>query len=118
MIRILGININENKFILFALISIYGIGKSRSKKICDKSNINYYKKVKDLSNNEIKLIRKNLSNYILEGDLRREIILNIKRLVDLNTYRGIRHRKRLPVRGQRTKTNAKTCKKFNKFKKF
>ncbi len=117
MIRILGVNIINNKFILFALTSIYGIGKSRAKLICDLNKINYFTKVKDLDNKQIELIRKNISNYILEGDLRRENMLNIKRLMDLNTYRGIRHRKNLPVRGQRTKTNAKTCKKINKFKK-
>ncbi len=117
VIRICGVNIIENKSILFALTSIYGIGKSRSKLICDNLNINYYIKVKDLNKEKINIIRKKISNFILEGDLRREIMLNIKRLIDINCYRGIRHRKKLPVRGQRTKTNAKTCKKLRKFKK-
>ncbi len=117
VIRICGVNILENKSILFALTSIYGIGKSRSRFICDKLNINYYIKIKNLNNIQIDLIRKNISNFVLEGDLRREVMLNIKRLIDINCYRGIRHRKKLPVRGQRTRTNAKTRKKIYKIKK-
>ncbi len=117
IIRICGVNIIDNKSILFALTSIYGIGKSRSKFICDKLNINYYVKIKDLDNSKIVEIRKIISNFTLEGDLRREVMLNIKRLIDINCYRGLRHKKKLPVHGQRTRTNAKTCKKLRKIKK-
>ncbi len=112
MVRIIGVDIPENKTILVGLTYIYGIGMSRARLLCKKNNILYTIKVKDLTNDQIKLIRSNLNKFILEGDLRRERILNIKRLIDLNTYRGYRHRKGLPVRGQRTKTNAKTCKKM------
>ncbi len=116
MVRIAGINIPDNKRILVALSYIYGIGVSRAKKICILSNIDLNIKVKDINNNKLNLIRKNISNFVLEGDLRREVMLNIKRLVDIDCYRGIRHTKSLPVRGQRTKTNAKTCKKRRKLK--
>ncbi len=115
MVRIAGINIPDNKNIMVSLTYIYGIGKSISKKICDNLNINYYKIVKDLNSSEVNLIRKNISNYLVEGDLRREIMLNIKRLVDINCYKGIRHKKGLPVRGQKTKNNSKTCKKNRKY---
>ncbi len=115
MVRICGVNISENKSVLYALTSIYGIGVSRSKHICNSIGINYYIKFNKLDDKNINLIRKKISNFILEGDLRRDIMLNIKRLIDINCYRGLRHRKKLPVRGQRTKTNAKTCKKLRKF---
>ncbi len=115
MVRIAGINIPDNKHIMISLTYIYGIGKSISKKICSNLNISYYKYVKDLNNIELDLIRKNVSNYLVEGDLRREIMLNIKRLIDINCYKGIRHKKGLPVRGQRTKNNSKTCKKNRKY---
>ncbi len=117
MIRLSGVDINEDKFILYSLTSIYGIGLSRAKLICNLCNINYYKKIKDLNNNEINIVRNKISKFMVEGDLRREVMLNIKRLIDINSYRGLRHKKKLPVRGQRTKTNAKTCKKIRKFKK-
>ncbi|CAL4325609.1 30S ribosomal protein S13 [Buchnera aphidicola (Protaphis terricola)] len=110
MARIAGINIPENKHILIALTKIYGIGKKRSKIICMNSKISETIKVIDLKESDIELLRENISKYIVEGDLRREKTLNIKRLIDLNCYRGTRHRKHLPVRGQRTKTNARTCK--------
>ncbi|WMC19584.1 MAG: 30S ribosomal protein S13 [Enterobacteriaceae bacterium PC38] len=108
--RILGINIPENQHVLIALTKIFGIGKSRSKMICLSLNINQNIKIKYLKNKQIDFIREYISKFILEGDLRREIKLNIKRLIDINCYRGIRHKKNLPVRGQRTKTNARTSK--------
>ncbi len=112
MIRISGVNILDNKSILYALTTIYGIGKSRSKYICNTVNINYFTKISDLNSDKLNLIRNEVSKFLIEGDLRRDIMLNIKRLVDLNCYRGLRHRKHLPVRGQRTRTNAKTCRKL------
>ncbi len=114
MVRIAGVNVPDDKFVSISLLNIYGIGISRSKLICNLSNVSYFIKVKDLSDKDLKLIRNNVSNFKLEGDLRRDVKLNIKRLVDISCYRGIRHKKKLPVRGQRTKTNAKTCKKFIK----
>ncbi|AYN24588.1 30S ribosomal protein S13 [Buchnera aphidicola] len=110
MARIAGINIPEHKHTLIALTSIYGIGKKRSKIICFNSNISESCKISDLKEEEIELLRENVAKYVVEGDLRREKTLNIKRLIDLNCYRGLRHRRGLPVRGQRTKTNARTCK--------
>ncbi|QCI16723.1 30S ribosomal protein S13 [Buchnera aphidicola (Aphis craccivora)] len=110
MARIAGINIPENKQTLIALTAIYGIGKKRSKIICMHSNIPETMKIIDLKESDIELLRENVAKYLVEGDLRREKTLNIKRLIDLNCYRGVRHRKSLPVRGQRTKTNARTCK--------
>jgi small subunit ribosomal protein S13 len=110
MARIAGINIPGHKHTLIALTSIYGIGKKRSKIICIKSNISESRKISDLKEEEIELLRENVAKYVVEGDLRREKKLNIKRLIDLNCYRGLRHRRGLPVRGQRTKTNARTCK--------
>ncbi|QCI24534.1 30S ribosomal protein S13 [Buchnera aphidicola (Muscaphis stroyani)] len=110
MARIAGINIPERKHILIALTSIYGIGKNRSKNICFLSKISETSKIIELSEDQIDSLRRNVSKYLVEGDLRREKTLNIKRLIDLNCYRGLRHRKNLPVHGQRTKTNARTCK--------
>ncbi|AAM68026.1 30S ribosomal protein S13 [Buchnera aphidicola] len=110
MARIAGINIPEHKHALIALTSIYGIGKKRSKIICFNANIAENSKISDLKEEEIELLRENVAKYVTEGDLRREKTLNIKRLIDLNCYRGLRHRRSLPVRGQRTKTNARTCK--------
>jgi len=108
--RIAGINIPDNKHIIIALMSIYGIGKKRSKLICLSIGIAENIKIKCLTEDQIELLRDEISKFIVEGDLRREINLNIKRLVDLGCYRGLRHRKNLPVRGQRTKTNARTRK--------
>lgn len=110
-----GVNIPKNKSIMISLTYIYGIGISLSKKICNFINVDYGILVKDLDNKELELIRKEILKYIVEGDLRRNILLNIKRLSDINCYRGLRHKKKLPVRGQRTKTNAKTCKKNRKY---
>ncbi|QJC29109.1 30S ribosomal protein S13 [Enterobacteriaceae endosymbiont of Plateumaris rustica] len=118
MARIAGINIPDNKHIKIALQYIYGIGNSHSMHICKIININQYTKVSSLSEKQVDLLREQVFKFKVEGDLRREINLNIKRLIDLGCYRGLRHRKGLPVRGQRTKTNAHTRKKFRKiFKK-
>ncbi|VFP79322.1 30S ribosomal protein S13 [Buchnera aphidicola] len=110
MARIAGINIPDYKHILIALTGIYGIGISLSKKICCESGIPYNIKVSELKENQIEILRSIISKFLIEGDLRREKTINIKRLMDIGCYRGFRHRKHLPVRGQRTKTNARTCK--------
>jgi small subunit ribosomal protein S13 len=110
MARIAGINVPDHKHIVIGLTSIYGIGRPRAIKICQESNISPSKKVSLLTEAELDLIRGEIAKYKVEGDLRREVSMNIKRLTDLGTYRGLRHRKGLPVRGQRTKTNARTRK--------
>ncbi|MFI4819100.1 MAG: 30S ribosomal protein S13 [Enterobacterales bacterium] len=110
MVRIAGVNIPDNKNTLIALTSIYGIGKSRSKYICFISSVPDNIIISKLSKELIKNLQESLSKFIIEGDLRRKINVNIKRLIDFSSYRGLRHRKKLPVRGQRTKTNARTCK--------
>jgi small subunit ribosomal protein S13 len=111
MARIAGVDLPRRKHIAFALPYLYGIGKTLAKQICKKANIPETKKVEELSDAEIKVIRDILdADYKVEGDLRREVQLNIKRLMDLGCYRGLRHRKGLPVRGQRTHTNSRTRK--------
>lgn len=110
MVRIAGINVPDNKHIVIALMSIYGIGKSRARLICMRVGINGYKKLNQLSESNIDKLRDEVNKYLVEGDLRRVVTSNIKRLIDLGTYRGLRHRRHLPVRGQRTRTNARTCK--------
>ncbi len=110
MARIAGINIPVNKHAVIALTSIYGIGRTRAKNICEAAGIEPTKKIRDLSPEEIEKIRNEVGKYTVEGDLRREVSMNIKRLMDLKCYRGLRHRRSLPVRGQRTKTNARTRK--------
>ena len=110
MARIAGINVPVNKHVVIALTAIYGIGRAKAKLICKNAKIDCVRKIKDLSENEIDLLRTQVSKYIVEGDLRREVSMNIKRLMDLGCYRGIRHRRGLPVHGQRTKTNARTRK--------
>lgn len=105
-----GINIPDNKRTIVALTYIYGIGKNISKKICKIANIKNNDKISLLSNIQKEILRKEISKLIVEGDLKRKLILNIKRLIDLKCYRGIFHRRKLPVRGQRTKTNARTRK--------
>ncbi len=110
MARIAGINIPVNKHTEIALTAIYGIGRSRAQKICDATGIKRDMKIKDLAESEIESLRDEVAKYTVEGDLRREVSMNIKRLMDLGTYRGIRHRRGLPVRGQRTRTNARTRK--------
>ncbi len=110
MARIAGINIPVHKHVELALTSIYGVGRSRARLICKNADIATSTKVKDLTEAEIQSIRGELGKHVLEGDLRREVAMNIKRLMDLGMYRGIRHRRGLPVRGQRTQTNARTRK--------
>ncbi len=118
MARIAGINIPPNQHAEIGLTAIYGIGRSRARDILDKVGVEYTKKIKDLTDKKIKdltdaeleRIRDAVGQYTVEGDLRREVQLAIKRLIDLGTYRGMRHRRGLPVRGQRTRTNARTRK--------
>lgn len=110
MARIAGINIPVHKHTVIALTSIYGIGPTRARKICEVAGVAADKKVKDLSENELEGLRTEVGKYPVEGDLRREISMDIKRLMDLGCYRGLRHRRGLPVRGQRTRTNARTRK--------
>ena len=110
MARIAGINVSDNKHTVIALQSIYGIGSTRANKICEDSNIKPSVKIKDLTDDELETLRTQVVKYNIEGDLRREITINIKRLMDLGTYRGIRHRKGLPLRGQKTKNNSRTRK--------
>ena len=110
MARIAGINIPLNKHVVIALTSIYGIGRTRAKQICDAAGVAHNTQVKDLAEPEVANIRTAVAQFEVEGDLRRETSMNIKRLMDLGCYRGIRHRRGLPVRGQRTRTNARTRK--------
>ena len=110
MARIAGINIPMNKHVVIGLTHIFGVGRSRAKDICAATGIEPTTKVKDLTEVEVNAIRSVLAKTAVEGDLRRENSMNIKRLMDLGTYRGLRHRKGLPVRGQRTRTNARTRK--------
>ena len=111
MARIAGVNIPTNKRVPIALRYIRGIGPAKAYEICEKIGITPERRVADLSDAEVIKIRETIdSDYMVEGDLRREVSMNIKRLMDLGCYRGLRHRKRLPVRGQRTHTNARTRK--------
>src|SRR3990172_8795360 len=110
MARIAGINIPNQKHIWVALTSIFGIGTTRARKICAASGIQPSVKVKDLTEAEVDKLRGEVAKVTVEGDLRRQVSMNIKRLMDLGTYRGVRHRRGLPVRGQRTRTNARTRK--------
>ena len=110
MARIAGINIPLNKHVVIALTSIYGVGRSSSEKICAAASIDQAVKVKDLSEPEVERLRTEVARFSVEGDLRRENAISIKRLMDLGCYRGIRHRRGLPLRGQRTRTNARTRK--------
>ncbi len=110
MARIAGVNIPDNKHLYIALTYVYGIGRTRSYDICDATGIKAETKVRELTEAELDKIRSEITKYEVEGDLRREVSMNIKRLLDLGCYRGIRHRRGLPLRGQRTKTNARTRK--------
>ena len=111
MARIAGVDIPNNKRVEIALTYIYGIGRKSANDILAKTGINPDTRAKDLTEEEVAKLRDEIENaYTVEGDLRRDVALNIKRLVEINCYRGIRHRKGLPVRGQRTKTNARTRK--------
>ncbi len=110
MARIAGINIPDQKHAVIALTSIYGVGKTRSKAILAAAGIAENVKISELSEEQIDTLRDEVAKFVVEGDLRREISMSIKRLMDLGCYRGLRHRRGLPVRGQRTKTNARTRK--------
>jgi len=110
MARIVGVDIPNDKPVYIALTYIYGIGRATALKICEEAKVESTIRVKDLTDDQLGAIRNVLSGYKVEGDLRREVALNIKRLTEIGCYRGLRHRKGLPVRGQRTKTNARTRK--------
>jgi small subunit ribosomal protein S13 len=110
MARIAGVNIPMNKHVLIGLTSIYGVGRSQAAKACAAAGVNPTTLVKDLTDAEVAALRAQIAKLTVEGDLRREVSMNIKRLMDLGCYRGIRHRRGLPVRGQRTRTNARTRK--------
>ncbi|WP_394132503.1 30S ribosomal protein S13 [Shewanella maritima] len=110
MARIAGINIPDHKHTVIALTAIFGIGRTSAKQICAATSISEDAKIKELSEAQIDTLREEVAKYEVEGDLRREISMNIKRLMDLGCYRGLRHRRSLPLRGQRTKTNARTRK--------
>src|SRR5690606_6185963 len=110
MARIAGVNIPNHKHAEIALTAIYGIGRNTAKQICQAAGVSATAKVKDLNDAEVEKLRDEVAKIKVEGDLRREVTMNIKRLMDLGCYRGVRHRRGLPVRGQRTKTNARTRK--------
>jgi small subunit ribosomal protein S13 len=110
MARIAGVNIPNHQHAEIALTAIYGVGRTRAQKICDAARINRSTKMKDLNDTEMDRLRDEVAKLTVEGDLRRETTMNIKRLMDLGCYRGLRHRKGLPCRGQRTRTNARTRK--------
>ena len=110
MARIAGINIPPNQHAVIGLTAIYGIGRTRAQEILTSCGIEFSKKAMDLNDSELEKIRDAVAKFTVEGDLRREIQLSIKRLIDLGTYRGMRHRRGLPVRGQRARTNARTRK--------
>ncbi len=110
MARIAGINIPVNKHAVVALRSIYGVGPTLARKICESAGVQPEARVRELSEGEVDRLRAETSKYSVEGDLRREVAMNIKRLMDLGCYRGLRHRRGLPLRGQRTRTNARTRK--------
>ena len=110
MPRIAGVDIPNDKQLVYSLRYIYGIGLTTAKKICDDAKVDGTKRVKDCSEEELTAIRNQVSHYVVEGDLRREVSMNIKRLEEIGTYRGQRHKRNLPCRGQRDKTNARTCK--------
>lgn len=110
MARIAGVDLPRDKRVVIGLTYIYGIGRSTAEKILKAANVDENTRVRDLTEDEISRIREEVGKYKVEGDLRREVSLNIKRLIEIGCYRGIRHRRGLPVRGQRTKTNARTRK--------
>jgi small subunit ribosomal protein S13 len=110
MARIAGINLPLQKHVVIALTHIYGIGPSRARLLCEQARVSPQAKVRDLAEPEVASLRNEVARFSVEGDLRREVSMNIKRLMDLGCYRGLRHRRSLPVRGQRTHTNARTRK--------
>jgi len=110
MARIGGVNIPNHQHAEIALTAIYGVGRSRARAICSSAGIQHTTKIKDLSDTDMEKLREQVAKFAIEGDLRREVSMNIKRVMDLGTWRGLRHRRGLPVRGQRTRTNARTRK--------
>ena len=112
MARIAGVNVPDNKRAIIALTYIHGIGRTAALKICDEVGIDHARRMNELSEDELNQIRKEIESdkYLIEGELRREVSMNIKRLMDMKSYRGLRHRAHLPVRGQKTRTNARTRK--------
>ncbi len=110
MARIAGVNLPVQKQVWIGLTSIYGVGRSRARKICAGAGVQEVTKIRDLTEAEVEKLRAEVGKFAVEGDLRREYAMSIKRLIDLGTYRGLRHRKGLPLRGQRTRTNARTRK--------
>lgn len=108
MARLAGVDLPRNKRMVIALTYIYGIGPKRSQKILEATKISPDLRTDDLTDDDIKVLREELAKFNIEGDLRREVTMHIKRLQEINSYRGIRHKRKLPVRGQRTKTNART----------
>jgi small subunit ribosomal protein S13 len=110
MARIAGVNIPNHKHAEIALTSIFGVGRTRAQKVCDAAGVARSTKVKDLTEEQMERLRDEVGKFTVEGDLRREVTMNIKRLMDLGCYRGVRHRRGLPLRGQRTRTNARTRK--------
>ncbi|MDO4247688.1 MAG: 30S ribosomal protein S13 [Neisseria sp.] len=110
MARIAGVNIPNNAHIVIGLQAIYGIGATRAKAVCEAAGVVASTKVKDLDESELEALREQVARYVVEGDLRREVTMSIKRLMDMGCYRGFRHRRGLPCRGQRTRTNARTRK--------
>ena len=110
MARIAGVNIPDNKHAVISLTYIFGVGKTAAQKLCETTGVNPSAKIADLSEEQLESLRGEVAKLDTEGDLRREISMNIKRLMDLGCYRGLRHRRSLPVRGQRSKTNARTRK--------
>jgi len=110
MARIAGVNLPVQKHVVIGLQSIFGIGRTRSKQVCAAAGVDPATKIKSLTEAEVEKIRAEVAKFTVEGDLRREVGMSIKRLIDLGTYRGLRHRRGLPLRGQRTRTNARTRK--------
>ena len=110
MARIAGVNIPNHQHAEIALTAIYGVGRTRARKICEAAGVTFTTKIKDLNDSDMEKLREEVGKFTVEGDLRREVTMNIKRLMDLGCYRGQRHRRGLPVRGQRTRTNARTRK--------
>ena len=110
MARIAGVNLPVQKHVWVGLQSIFGIGRTRSKLVCGNAGVSPNTKIRDLTESEVEKLRAEVGKYVVEGDLRREVGISIKRLMDLGCYRGFRHRRGLPVRGQRTRTNARTRK--------
>ena len=110
MARIAGVNLPVQKHVSIGLQSIFGIGRARSKQVCASAGVDPTTKIKSLTEAEVEKLRAEIAKFTVEGDLRREVGISIKRLIDLGTYRGMRHRRGLPVRGQRTRTNARTRK--------